>query len=75
MAAAQKQCGSLISTPFFTPGHSDWGSSPDSMIEGQFHVILTTGLTGLLLLAVVALLCYFTCRLATSLPLGGPGTF
>lgn len=45
------------------------------MIEGQFHVILTTGLTGLLLLAVLALLCYFTCRLAASLPLGGPGTF
>lgn len=41
----------------------------------QFHVILTTGLTGLLLLAVLLLLCYFTCRLASSLPLGGPGTF
>lgn len=54
--------------PALEPG---WGSMP----EGQFHVILTTGLTGLLLVAVLVLLCYFTCRLAASLPLGGPGMF
>ena len=45
------------------------------MNEVEFHVILTTTLTGILLVAVVALLCYFTCRLAGSLPLGGPGRF
>lgn len=39
------------------------------------HVIVTTALTSVLLMAVVVLLCYFTCRLAGSLPLGGPGRF
>lgn len=47
----------------------------DSMNEVGFHVVLTTALTGFLLVAVVVLLCYFTCRLAGSLPLGGPGSF
>lgn len=47
----------------------------DTMTDVEFHVILTTALSGFLLLAVVALLCYFTCRLAGSLPLGGPGSF
>lgn len=45
------------------------------MIEVGFHMILTMALTGVLLVAVVVLLCYFTCRLAGSLPLGGPGSF
>lgn len=43
--------------------------------EVGFHVILTTALTGMLLVAVLALLCYFTCRLTGSLSLGGPGRF
>lgn len=47
----------------------------DTMTEVEFNVILTTALTGALLVAVMALLCYFTCRLAGSLPLGGPGRF
>lgn len=45
------------------------------MSEEHLQLILTTGVSGLLLLAVLALLCYFTCRLAASLPLGGPGVF
>lgn len=47
----------------------------DTMGEVGSHVILTTALGGIMLVAVVALLCYFTCRLAGSLPLGGPGRF
>lgn len=49
--------------------------SVDTMTGVGFHVILTAALTGMLLVAVVVLLCYFTCRLAGSLPLGGPGRF
>lgn len=45
------------------------------MTEEGVHLILTTALSGVLLVAVVALLCFFTCRLAGSLPLGGPGGF
>lgn len=45
------------------------------MIEVGLHVILTTVLSGILLVAVVAVLCFFCCRLAGSLPLGGPGKF
>lgn len=47
----------------------------DALSEVEVHVILTAALTGILLLALLALLCYFTCRLASSLPLGGPGRF
>lgn len=47
----------------------------DTVSEVEVHVILTAVLTGILLVAVLALLCYFTCRLAGSLPLGGPGRF
>lgn len=64
----------LLPTPFDT----SWGAAKmpgDTMTDVEFHVILTTALTGILLVAVVALLCYFTCRLTGSLPLGGPGTF
>lgn len=45
------------------------------MSEEGLHVLLTTVLSGALLVAVLALLCYFTCRLTGSLPLGGPGRF
>uniref|UniRef100_A0A3B4YAK3 Alkaline phosphatase n=1 Tax=Seriola lalandi dorsalis TaxID=1841481 RepID=A0A3B4YAK3_SERLL len=38
------------------------------MAEVGFHVILTTFLAGIFLIAVVVLLCYFTCRLTGSLP-------
>lgn len=47
----------------------------DAWGEVELHVILTAALTGLLLVAVLALLCFFTCRLAGPLPLGGPGRF
>lgn len=47
----------------------------DAMSEVEVHVILTAALTGIMLVAVLALLCFFTCRLAGSLPLGGPGRF
>lgn len=47
----------------------------DNVSEVEVHVILTVVLTGILLVAVLALLCYFTCRLTGSLPLGGPGRF
>lgn len=49
--------------------------SGDTMTEAEANAILTTALTGILLVAVMALLCYFTCRLAGSVPLGGPGRF
>lgn len=45
------------------------------MTEAGLHVILTAAVSGVLLVVVVCLLCYFTCRLAGSLPLGGPGGF
>lgn len=61
----------------FTAGkfHPRFSPLVGTMTEGEFNMILIASLTGILLVAVVALLCYFTCRLATSLPLGGPGTF
>lgn len=63
--------------PFSTPAGfwMHWSVSGVTMTEVEFHVIVTTALSGVLVVAVVALLCYFTCRLAGSLPLGGPGTF
>lgn len=47
----------------------------DTMTEVGFHVLLTTALSGVLLVVVVILLCYFMCRLAGSMPVGGPGHF
>lgn len=63
--------------PFSTPAGfwMHWSMSGVTMTEVEFHLIVTTALSGVLVVAVVALLCYFTCRLAGSLPLGGPGTF
>lgn len=60
---------------FFTSSVLDLHWKIPIMTEVEFHMILTTALSGVLLVAVVALLCFFTCRLAGSLPLGGPGGF
>lgn len=73
LPAGMSQCWGCSSAGTFGLHFPGLGSS--GMSEGQVHVLLTTGLTGLLLLAVLALLCYFTCRLAASLPRGGPATF
>lgn len=81
-AASQRRVRQTLFTagifhPFATPAEFwiDLSMPADSLSEAEIHVILTTALTGILLVAVLALLCFFTCRLAGSLPLGGPGTF
>lgn len=56
--------------------HAGSAEAPaDTVMELGFHVVLATVLSGVLLAAVLALVCFFCCRLAGPLHHGGPGSF